>query len=84
MHGKKAGHYLYSFDTCIALNKDLSSLQEWFHANKLTVNLTKTKYIHFGSKQRIKNVMIDESDLALTLGNLLKKQHIHIFRSHSR
>lgn len=55
------------------LNKDLSNLQDWFRANKLTVNLTKTKYIHFGSKQRIRNVMVNESDLTLTLGQPIQK-----------
>ena len=35
------------------LNEALVSLQDWFQANKLTVNLTKTKFVIFDSKQRL-------------------------------
>ena len=49
------------------LNNELHNLQEWFNANRLTVNLTKTKFIHFGSKQRIKHMMpLNESGTDLT------------------
>lgn len=50
------------------LNKELSSLSDWFQANKLTVNLTKTKHILFGTQQRLKNIAADgiEGQLSVT------------------
>ena len=37
----------------MVLNKELARLEEWFQANKLTVDLSKTKFILFGSRQRL-------------------------------
>ena len=36
----------------MVLNKELAHLEEWFQANKLTANLSKTKFILFGSRQK--------------------------------
>ena len=45
-------------------------LEEWFQANKHTVNLSKTKFIPFGSKQRFTNNTTTrlEQDFCLKLG----------------
>jgi hypothetical protein len=63
------------------LNKELASLNEWFQANKRTVNLSKTKYILFGFKQRLKrNVVVDvlETQLFLKSGHRQPKQWLCI------
>ena len=54
----------------MVLNKELARLEEWFQANKLTVNLSKTKFILFGSRQRLTNSITTrlEQDLNLKLG----------------
>ena len=54
----------------MALNKELARLEEWFQANKLTVNLSKTKFILFGSRQRLTNNTTTrlEQDFYLKLG----------------
>ena len=55
----------------MVLNKELARLQEWFQVNKLTVNLSKTKFILFGSRQRLTNSTTTrlEQDLNLKLGS---------------
>ena len=57
------------------LNEALVSLQDWFQANKLTVNLTKTKFVIFGSKQRLKNTLSNNSEenVTITLGSKLER-----------
>ena len=54
----------------MALNKELARLEEWFQANKLTVNLSKTKFTLFGSRQRLTNNTTTrlEQDFYLKLG----------------
>ena len=51
------------------MNKELSSLNKWFQANKLTVNLTKTKYILFGSQQKLRNTETGGIETQLSLNN---------------
>ena len=51
------------------LNKELSSLNNWFQANKLTVNLTKTKYILFGSQRKLRNTETGGIETQLSLNN---------------
>ena len=48
---------------------------DWFQANKLTVNLTKTKFVIFGSKQRLKNTLSNNSEenVTITLGSKLER-----------
>ena len=50
-------------------------MEEWFQANKLTVNLSKTKFILFGSRQRPTNSTITrlEQDLNLKLGRQIDR-----------
>ena len=51
-------NFLVSFKSLkksiMVLNKELAHLEEWFQANKLTVNLSKTSLL-FGSRQRLTN-----------------------------
>ena len=59
----------------MVLNKELARLEEWFQANKLTVNLSKTKFILFGSRQRLTNSTTTrlEQDLNLKLGRQIDR-----------
>ena len=45
------------------LNIDLSTVSEWLRANKLTVNVNKTKYVVFGSRHMLQ----DKPDLNLKI-----------------
>lgn len=72
------------------VNAELQGLNLWFKANKLSLNITKTKYIHFKTKQndginlspiKIENQLIDEVTSIRFLGvilshNLSWKDHI--------
>ena len=44
--------------------EDLTTIQDWFNANKLTLNLTKTVYLYFEKSTRTK------TDLDLTLNGV--------------
>ncbi len=44
---------------------ELSIVNEWLKANRLTLNATKTKYVIFGSKLQLKG----KPDLHLMVGN---------------
>ena len=59
----------------MVLNKELARLEEWFQANRLTVNLSKTKFILFGSRQRLTNSTTTrlEQDLNLKLGRQIDR-----------
>ena len=59
----------------MVLNKELARLEEWFQANKLTVDLSKTKFILFGSRQRLTNSTTTrlEQDLNLKLGRQIDR-----------
>ena len=46
-------------------NVELSKIADWFKANKLTLNISKTKYMLF----RDKNQIVDFTNLALTIDN---------------
>ena len=46
-------------------NSELSKIADWFKANKLTLNITKTKYILFRKKQQI----VDFDSLELAIDN---------------
>ena len=46
-------------------NKELNVVAEWFKANKLTLNVSKTKYILF----RKPNMNAKPEDLSLTIDN---------------
>ena len=67
-----AGSYLYADDNCIfyqnedikkienVLNKEFSSLCQWFKDNKLSIHFgaDKTKYIFFSKKRGLKEINI--------------------------
>ena len=59
----------------MVLNKELVRLEEWFQANKLTVNLSKTKFILFGYRQRLTNSTTTrlEQDFNLKLGRQIDR-----------
>ena len=59
----------------MVLNKELARLEEWFQANNLTVNLYKTKFIIFGSRQRLTKSTTTrlEQDLNLKLGRQIDR-----------
>ena len=59
----------------MVLNKELARLKEWFQANKPTVNLSQTKFILFGSRQRLTNSTTTrlEQDLNLKLGRQINR-----------
>ena len=50
----------YSHDNVSSLmsliNSELSMLSEWFQANKLSVNISKTNYIIFKPRQKKTNI----------------------------
>jgi len=41
-------------------NKELSILNDWFRVNRLTVNVSKTKYIIFGSLQKLRYTITED------------------------
>jgi hypothetical protein len=54
------------------LNNELSKFDCWMKANKLSVNIKKTNYVVFKSKQKRIN-----TDLSLSFnGQALKKEHV--------
>ena len=75
---------------CNRINEDLAKIQEWLFANKLSLNLKKTHYMIFTSKNkivpdidiRINNVRIERVHVTKFLGILIDsqlnwKQHIN-------
>ena len=52
-------------DIMLNFRIELTVIDRWIRANKLTVNAKKTKYIFFGTKQQLK----EKKDLRLEIGN---------------
>lgn len=53
------------------INRDLSKLSSWFSTNRLTLNVSKSKFILIGSPKKLStcndvNVVIDDSPLECT------------------
>ena len=50
-------HLTYAGDNVdniqLHLNQDLENVHNWLRANKLTLNMTKTKFMLIGSRQRL-------------------------------
>jgi hypothetical protein len=44
-------------DVEVAINHDLSNVNQWLCANKLSLNLVKTEYILIGSRHNINNIL---------------------------
>ena len=59
-------HSINNIKKC--LEHDLKLLQDWFHANKLTLNLTKTQFMLFKAKKRCPSI-------TLNINNTLISQH---------
>ncbi len=51
------------------MNEDLCSLTEWFRANKLSINISKTKYVLFHTRNSLPDELIPD-DLTLTIDNI--------------
>ena len=49
-----AGNDIYSIQP--SLNRDLLIISHWLTANKLTLNMTKTEFMFFGSRQKLNNL----------------------------
>jgi len=60
------------------LNKDLSKLVDWFWANKLSLNLSKTNYMLFKSKSPISDTCANLDSMCIKFGNteIEKKSHV--------
>lgn len=102
---KKSKCLLYADDTSIycsgnelqrlmtTVQDELKVLNKWFDNNKLSMNLTKTKYIIFGTKKiknqinlKINDTLIEHVQATKFLGitvdeKLCWKQHINIIKS---
>jgi hypothetical protein len=65
------------------MNTKLSSLNTWLNANRLSLNITKTEFMVFGSRQRL--MYHDVNNLNICVDTRYKihlfaiKLHIHIF-----
>ena len=50
-------HLTYAGDNAVNiqlhLNQDLENVHNWLRADKLTLNMTKTEFMHIGSRQRL-------------------------------
>ena len=57
------------------LNIELENVQQWFVANKLTLNKMKGEYMIIGSRQRLEKI---ENDLEIKLGGTYVKRVKHI------
>ena len=68
--------YLSSTSTSdieLKLNLDLVNLSQWLHHNKLVLNMKKTEFVTFGTRQKC-----DETDISLN-GQSIK--HTDTFKS---
>ena len=60
--------YLSSTSTSdieLKLNLDLANLSQWLHYNKLVLNMKKTEFMTFGTRQRLARQKCDETDISL-------------------
>ena len=74
-HVTYAGFSADNIQSC--LNDDLVNVSNWLIANKLTLNMTKTKFILIGSRQRLSTLTVPPgpSTMALLLSMLLLLNH---------
>ncbi len=49
----------------LTLRIELSAVQQWLYANKLTLNVKKTKLMIFGTKNKLRDIPQDQVDLIL-------------------
>ena len=60
--------YLSSTSTSdieLKLNLDLANLSQWLHYNKLVLNMKKTEFMMFGTRQRLARQKCDVTDINL-------------------
>ena len=53
-HLTYADNYICSIEA--SLNQDLSNINRWLIANKLTLNMTKTEFMLIGSRQKLNSL----------------------------
>ena len=72
-----------SLKKSVMMKKELAHLEEWFQANKLTINVANTKFILFGSRERLANTIHTrlEHELFLKLGSKIDRVSHMKFRS---
>ena len=56
IHVTYADNNIYSIEA--SLNQDLSNINRWLIANKSTLNMTKTKFMLIGIRQKLNNVSV--------------------------
>ena len=49
----------------LKLNLDLANLSQWLHYNKLVLNMKKTEFMMFGTRQRLARQNCDGTDISL-------------------
>ena len=54
-----------TLDIELKLNLDLVNLSQWLHHNKLVLNMKKTEFMTFGTRQRLVRQKCDETDISL-------------------
>ena len=54
-----------TLDIELKLNLDLVNLSQWLHHNKLVLNMKKTEFMTFGTRQRLAKQKCDETDISL-------------------
>ena len=56
LHLTYASNNIDNIQTC--LKEDLENVHNWLRANKITLNMTKTKFMLIGSRQRLSTVTV--------------------------
>ena len=68
MYADDTVFYLSSSSTSeieLKLNLDLANLSQWLHYNKPVLNMKKTEFMMFGTRQRLARQKCDETDISL-------------------
>ena len=60
------------FELCRKINEDLEHIRQWLITNKLHLNMKKTEYIVFGSKQRLDRIDNNAFDIQIN-GNPVRR-----------
>ncbi|MBY0580085.1 MAG: hypothetical protein K2P53_00155, partial [Rickettsiales bacterium] len=59
------------------VNKELNKINEWFICNKLSLNVTKTKYILFHKQNKIDNLPLKLPDLKINKINITRQTSVN-------
>ena len=66
-------HFKFNGDISGMVNNELDGLQNWLNANKLFLNVSKTKYMIFNNRKR-------PADLSIQIGNsTIERTQVHKF-----